>query len=93
MSEGRKRPFTHAKRGTASAADGSDEMDTGIELMELRSAHQQLVDERGALFSPFSSTATYDMMQTDEKARLAREWVLRTTATSAWLVTRPAGGP
>ena len=73
MAEGRKRPFRHFKRSSDSAAAGSDELDAGDELVELRLANQSFESEREALFSPFSSKATYDMMQTGEKARLARD--------------------
>ena len=61
------------KRRSASTGSGGDVADEGIELVDLRAVHDELVDERRLLMQPLQSEGLYNMHEADEKARLARD--------------------
>ena len=76
MADGRKRPWKPSKRRSAlsgSGGSGGDVADEGIELVDLRAAHVELVEERRLLMQPLQSEGLYNMHEPDEKARLARD--------------------
>ena len=69
MADGRKRPWDPRKRRSAAAGSGGDE---GIEMTDLRAAHDALLEYKGELLlKPLQSLGMYNMRKEGDKERLA----------------------
>ena len=87
-SDGRKSAWAPKKRRSqVSTSTGADSDDQGIELADLRAAHQELEAQQQAIFNKFNSSCIYDMMRGEEETRrLARDiWAGRLVESIAEL--------
>ena len=70
MADGRKRPWDQKKRHSCAAGSSGAE---GIEMVDLRAAHDEVAEERRRLLLPLQSEGVYNMRVSGEKERLARD--------------------